>query len=294
MDRMAATAPTLAESVTGLARRLAAAGVDGAAGDARLLAMAALGIDRVGLHVDRDRPLTDSERTALDRLGDRRAAREPVSRIVGQREFWSLDFALSPATLDPRPDSETLVQAALDRVSDRSEALSILDLGTGSGCLLVALLSELPHARGVGVDLSADAAATARRNADRLGVGERARFVVSDWAGSLGARFDLVVCNPPYITEGDLAGLEPEVVKFDPAGALCGGADGLDAYRVLAPVLPGLLAENGWACLEVGLGQAESVMGLLGASGLVDLAALEDLNGRNRCVCGKKGLASRR
>lgn len=288
MEPTATIAPTLAESVTSLAKRLADAGVDSAAGDARLLAMAALGIDRVGLHVDRDRPLTGAERAALDRLGDRRVAREPVSRIIGHREFWSLDFVLSPATLDPRTDSETLVQAALDRIPDRTRPLSILDLGTGSGCLLIALLSELPNARGVGVDLSAEAAATARHNADRLGVGARAGFVVSDWAHALAGRFDLVVSNPPYIAQSELDGLAPEVTQFDPSAALLGGVDGLDAYRALAPMLPTLLSENGWIYLEIGLGQAESVMGLLGGAGLVELAAVEDLNGLKRCVCGKK------
>ena len=284
---MAAT-PTLNEAVTGLARRLGAAGVDDAAGDARLLATHALGIDRIGLHVDRDRRLTAAELAELERLGRRRATREPVSRILGHREFWSLDFALSPATLDPRPDSETLVQAALDRVGDRDRALTLLDLGTGSGCLLIALLTELPNARGIGIDVSVDAAATARRNAARLGVADRAGFLVGDWAAALGASFDLVVSNPPYIAEPEVAGLAPEVARFDPRAALIAGPDGLQAYRALAPALPALLNPDGWTVLEVGAGQASAVASLLAEAGLADLAAIRDLGGVKRCICGKK------
>ena len=283
-----ATTPTLNEAVTGLARRLGAAGVDDAAGDARLLATHALGIDRIGLHVDRDRRLTAAELAELERLGRRRATREPVSRILGHREFWSLDFALSPATLDPRPDSETLVQAALDRVEDRDRALTVLDLGTGSGCLLIALLAELPNARGIGIDVSVDAAATARRNAARLGVADRAGFLVGDWAAALGASFDLVVSNPPYIAEPEVAGLAPEVARFDPRAALIAGPDGLQAYRALAPALPALLNPDGWTVLEVGAGQASAVASLLAEAGLADLAAIRDLGGVKRCICGKK------
>ena len=282
------TIPTLTEAVTGLARRLGAAGVDDAAGDARLLATHALGIDRIGLHVDRDRRLTAAELAELERLGRRRATREPVSRILGHREFWSLEFALSPATLDPRPDSETLVQAALDRVEDRDRALTVLDLGTGSGCLLIALLAELPNARGIGIDVSVDAAATARRNAARLGVADRAGFLVGDWAAALGASFDLVVSNPPYIAEPEVAGLAPEVARFDPHAALIAGPDGLQAYRALAPALPALLNPDGWAVLEVGAGQASAVASLLAEAGLADLAAIRDLGGVKRCICGKK------
>ncbi len=288
MDQATTTAPTLAEAVVRLTRQLADAGVETAAGDARLLAAEALGVDRIALYVDRDRPLTPDECSALERLGGRRAAREPVSRILGHREFWSLDFALSPAVLDPRPDSETIVQAALDRLPHRDRPLTVLDLGTGSGCLLIALLSELPQARGIGVDVSAEAVTVARRNAGRLGVAGRAGFLVSEWASSLTARFDLVVCNPPYIARPERRRLAPEVARFDPKEALFGGADGLDAYRLLAPELPRLLNLGAWACLEVGVGQAESVTGLLGDAGLIDLAAIEDLNGLKRCVCGKK------
>ena len=282
------TDPTLAEAVAALGRRLGAAGIEGGAGDARLLASHVLGIDRVRLHVDRDRRLSATELAALGRAGGRRAAGEPVSRIVGRREFWSLSFELCPDTLDPRPDSETVVEAALERVPDRSRPLRLLDLGTGSGCLLIALLTELPRGWGVGVDISDRAAAMARRNAGRLGVGSRAAFLAADWGQALGGRFDLVVGNPPYIAGPEIAALAPEVARFDPLRALAGGADGLDAYRILAPALPGLLAPGGSAVLEVGAGQAADVASLLEDAGMVDLRIVADLAGVQRCVCGKK------
>ncbi len=284
------TAPTLAEAVIRLARDLDAAGIEGPLGDARLLAVHALAIDRTGLHTDRDRRLSMAELEALERLGSRRATGEPVSRIVGQREFWSLPFALSPATLDPRPDSETVVEAALERIPDRDRPLSVLDLGTGSGCLLVALLTELPRAWGVGIDASPDAAAIASGNADRLGVGDRSSFLAGDWGRALNGGFDLVVSNPPYIAETEIDTLAPDVARFDPRSALSGGADGLDAYRVLAPTLPGLLNPGGWAVLEVGDGQAAAIVSCLADAGLVSLGTADDLAGVKRCVLGRKWL----
>lgn len=282
------TAPTLAEAVTRLARHLDAAGVEGPLGDARLLAVHALGIDRIGLHIDRDRLLSAAETEALDQIGRQRAAGEPVSRIVGHREFWSLSFALSPAILDPRPDSETVVQAALDRLPDRDRPLAILDLGTGSGCLLISLLTELPRAWGVGVDASRDAVTMARRNAMRLGVGDRAAFLAGNWGRALEGAFDLLVCNPPYVAESEIDALAPEVARFDPRSALSGGADGLDVYRALAPSLPALLTPRGWVVLEVGAGQATAVTTYLADAGLVALETVNDLAGVPRCVCGKK------
>lgn len=287
-DQTTLTAPTLAEALARLSRRLDAAGVEGPMRDARLLAAHALDVDRIALHVDRDRRLSTCEQEALHRLGRRRAAGEPVSRIVGRREFWSLTFELSPATLDPRPDSETIVQAALDRLPDRDRPLSILDLGTGSGCLLIALLSERPRAWGVGVDVSRDAAATARRNAIRLGVADRAAFLVGDWGQALVGGFDLVVANPPYIAVPEFGALAPEVARFDPRRALVAGADGLDAYRALAPFLAGLLTAGGLAVLEVGAGQAPAVASILTHAGLAGLESIDDLAGVQRCVCGRK------
>ena len=287
-DQATLSAPTLAEALARLSRRLDDAGVEGPMRDARLLAAHALGIDRIALHVDRDRRLSTCEQDALNRLGRRRAAGEPVSRIVGRREFWSLEFELSPATLDPRPDSETIVRAALDRMPERDRPLSILDLGTGSGCLLIALLSERPRGWGVGVDVGRGAAATARRNAIRLGVGDRAAFLVGDWGQALAGGFDLVVVNPPYIARSEVDTLDPEVARFDPRLALVGGADGLDAYRALAPGLTSLLTAGGLAVLEVGAGQAPAVASILADAGLAELESIDDLAGVQRCVCGRK------
>lgn len=252
----------------------------------------ALGLDRSGLLIARDRLLTAAERTALDGLIARRCAREPVSRIVGRREFWSMDFVLSPATLDPRPDSETVVEAALASIGDRRAPLLLADLGTGTGCLLLALLSELPAARGVGVDRSALAADTARANATRLGLAERAGFVVGDWSAALAGGFDLVVSNPPYLATAEMADLAPEVGRFDPALALDGGGDGLAAYRAIAADLDRLLAPGGRVVLEVGQGQAPAVSALLDGAGLSGIAVRPDLAGIERAVCGQKKIGN--
>jgi release factor glutamine methyltransferase len=216
----------------------------------------------------------------------RRAGHEPVSRILGHREFWSLDFALGPATLDPRPDSETLVEAALAACPDRP--LRVLDLGTGTGCLLLAVLHDRPAAFGLGVDRSEAAAGTARANARALGLADRAAFLVGDWATALDARFDLILSNPPYIPEAEIAALDPEVRDHDPHLALSGGADGLDAYRDLAVALPGLLVPGGTAVVELGIGQAADVAALFRAAGLDITATPHDLAGIPRCLVAKK------
>ncbi|NNG02730.1 MAG: peptide chain release factor N(5)-glutamine methyltransferase [Inquilinus sp.] len=268
-------------------RRLAAAGVEDPAADSRLLVMRALDLDRAGLLMDRDRRLTGAERERLDRLLARREGREPIARILGEREFWSLPFRVTPATLDPRPDSETVVEMALARAGEADRPLRVLDLGTGSGCLLLAVLSERPAAWGLGVDIDPAAAAVARENAGRLGLSGRAAFVAGDWSAALAGQFDLVLANPPYIAEGEIAGLAPEVALHEPRRALAGGADGLDAYRTLAGLIPGLLAADGWAVLEVSQGQAATVATLLGRAGLSDLAVGADLSGVDRCVAGK-------
>lgn len=284
--------PTLSALQAAAAAALAAAGVEDARTDARLLAQHAFGLDRGQLLAARDRPASDAERERLAGLIERRKAREPVSRILGMREFWSLDFVLSPATLDPRPDSETVVEAALALVDDRRAPLRVLDLGTGTGCLLLALLSELPAAFGVGVDRSPEAAATARQNAVRLGLSGRAGFVVADWATALAGGFDLVVSNPPYIAADEMAGLAPEVARFDPVLALLGGADGLDAYRAITADLGRLLAPGGWAVLEVGQGQDAAVADLLARAGLVRGGVRPDLAGVPRAVFGQKKIGN--
>lgn len=265
-------------------RVLAAAGLDEPALEARALAAAVLGIGREAMLADPEHAVSPRARRAFWNALHRRAAREPLARIVGEKEFWSLPFLLGPDTLIPRPDSETVVEAALGLVPDPDARLSILDLGTGSGCLLLALLAELPSARGLAVDCSPGAVAVAAANAERLGLAARARFRVAEWGAGLNGPFDVIVANPPYIPEGERTRLGPEVRNHEPPAALFAGADGLDAYRALAPALARLLAPSGVAVVEVGAGQAEDVKRLLGAEGLVPGAPYPDLAGHPRAL----------
>ncbi len=218
----------------------------------------------------------------------RRVNREPLAQIVGHREFWSLDFIVTHDTLTPRPDSETIVAAALALADGRDRAVQILDFGTGTGCLLLSLLHEWPQARGVGVDCSAAALDVARRNAASLGLSNRAQFIRGAWGAGLRGSFHVIVANPPYIAEAELPGLAPEL-GFEPLGALSGGHDGLDAYRALAGDIARLLATDGVAVLEVGQGQAESVEAILRASGLTIGPRQRDLAGIERGVTARKG-----
>ena len=259
-----------------------------ASADARLLLAAALETTRLEIAVAPERALSPAEEGRFRRYVERRAAGEPASRILGRREFWSLEFEIAPAVLDPRPDTETVVEAALEAVGERDRPLELLDLGVGSGCILLALLSELPNARGLGIDRSEAAAQIARRNARRLGLAERSRFVVTDWGSPLACRFDVVVSNPPYIPRGHVARLAPEVARHDPMAALDGGVDGLDAYRSLAATLPGLLKPGGAAAMEIGPEQGPAVILLLEAAGLELRATRLDLAGRLRCLVAGK------
>ncbi len=268
---------TAGEALRYGAALLEAAGVGNPRLDARLLLGHAAGLPREALLRE---PLQDIDPTPYRALLARRAAREPLALILGRQEFWSLDFKVSPATLIPRADSETLIEAALAAMPDRSRVRSILDLGTGTGCLLLAALTEFPSAWGLGVDRSMDAAALASRNARALGLAARAAFICGDWADAVSGRFDLVLSNPPYIPSADIAGLMPEVAKYEPGGALDGGNDGLDAYRRILAALPGLLAPDGIAVLELGVGQAGPVSAL--AAGAVTFRA--DLGGICRAL----------
>lgn len=269
--------------------RLNRAGVDNARLDARILLAQALGIDSMAVFSYPERRLSEQEWAAVQDFAHRREQREPVSHIIGRREFWSLTFKVTPATLDPRPDTETLVQALLDRVSDRAASLSIVDFGTGSGCILLALLSELPNARGLGIDQSADALAVAADNARALGLDGRVEFRLGDWGAGLSGPFDLIVSNPPYIPAADMAGLEPEVTRYEPQTALVGGVDGLDCYRALAPDIARLLAPRGWAGLEFGQGQAADVSAIMAAAGLKTEEVRADLAAIDRCVILSSG-----
>jgi release factor glutamine methyltransferase len=259
------------------AERLRQQGIDNPRLEARLLLAHALGVTQEA--VLRDRHLQVNA-PGYDALIARRALHEPLALILGRREFWSLDFLVSADTLIPRGDSETLIEAALAAFPDRAVMRRVLDLGTGTGCLLLAALQEFPQAFGVGIDRVPAAAELARRNAAALGFASRTAFLVADWAEPVaGARFDLVLSNPPYIPTADLAGLMPEVAIHEPATALDGGADGLDAYRRIVAALGSLLAPGGVAILELGIGQAQSVPASAAANGFaadlrMDLAGI--------------------
>ncbi|TFL17880.1 peptide chain release factor N(5)-glutamine methyltransferase [Jannaschia formosa] len=217
----------------------------------------------------------------LDEAVARRAAREPVSHILGRRAFWAHEFEVTPDVLDPRPETETLVEAALE-----GELTTVLDLGTGSGCILLSLLAARPEAQGLGTDISEAALAVARRNAEALGLAARATFRRADWLSGIDGAFDLIVSNPPYIAAAEMAGLSPEVLR-EPHAALTPGGDGLDAYRVIARDAPARLAPGGRLMVEIGPTQADPVQDLFRQAGLADLRVQTDLDGRNRVVCGK-------
>ena len=285
----AQTGATIESCLAEATARLQAAEVDNPRREARLLLAHATGLDQAALIGHPDRPVAERQRF-LD-LVERRARREPLAQILGQREFWSLAFRVTADTLDPRPESESLVEAALVAVADRrNDKLSILDLGTGTGCLLLAILSELPQARGVGVDISPEAIAVAQDNAWRLSMQTRTRFLVSNWADAIDATFDLVISNPPYIARDDIERLQPEVALYEPRLALDGGADGMVSYRDLCRALPRLIRMGGHAAVEVGDGQWEAVAALFRAAHLHVHAPVTDLSGTRRgVVCTPAG-----
>lgn len=260
------------------AARLAQASIDNPALEARLLLAHALGVDRT-VYLDRRNTV---DPTRFESLLTRRLAHEPLAFITGTQGFWTLDLAVSPDTLIPRADSETLILAAKDHCT--SPPRTILDLGTGTGALLLAALVEFPAAFGVGVDISPGAAKLAARNAQATGLADRTAFVCGRWDTALASRFDLVLSNPPYIATHDIAGLMPEVAQFEPATALDGGADGLDGYRALMTFLPRILAPDGVAILELGAGQAPQVVDLAIQAGLASVALKADLGGIPRAA----------
>lgn len=278
---------TLAGAIAAAAARLTAAGIEESRREARLLVCRQLGVGPEQLLSHPERRLDAGDTARIEAAIARRAAREPVSRILGEREFWSLPFALNAATLDPRADSETLIGAVLAELGGRSAPLRLLDLGTGTGCLLLALLSELPQAEGLGIDASAEAVALAAENARRLGLAGRAGFRCHDWDAGLaplGAAWDVILSNPPYIASEEIGELAPEVAAYDPRLALDGGPDGLAAYRSLVPAAAEVIAERGLIALEIGEGQASAVESLLRAAGFRPLRRARDLAGRERCL----------
>jgi release factor glutamine methyltransferase len=270
-----------------IAARLGAAGIEDARSEAWLLLAAATGRERAALIAGGPERLGAEQQARLGELIRRRRAREPVAYILGDKEFWSLRFEVGPGVLIPRPETETVVEAVLAQLPDRARALRLLDLGVGSGCLLLALLSELPHATGLGVDDSAAALAVAGRNAERLGLAARADFRQGRWGEGLQEAFDVIVSNPPYVAEGEWDHLAPEIRGFEPRAALVAGPDGLAAYRALAPDCARLLARGGLCALEVGFGQGDAVAGLLAAQGLIAIERRRDLAGIERCLLAR-------
>lgn len=279
-----AAGTTRAAAIAELRRRFGAAGIDTPALDARVLAAAALGVEPAALIAHPEATLDGTAAARLRDHGRRRLLREPVSRILGTAEFWGLPFRLSPGTLVPRPDTEALVSAALALLPDSGAALRLLDLGTGSGCILVALLHERPAATGLGIDRDLSALATARENAEVNGVGPRACFALSEWDEAVAGRFDLVVSNPPYIPKAEIAQLDPEVSRHDPEAALDGGQDGLDSVRVVLRAAARLLAPDGHAVVEFGHDQADLVAALAREDGLNPVEIVRDMAGHQRAV----------
>ncbi|MBR0954982.1 peptide chain release factor N(5)-glutamine methyltransferase [Bradyrhizobium canariense] len=274
-----------------LAAQLRSAQLDEAELDARILLGAALGLDLTGLVAQAARLLTETEASRLAQYAGRRIAGEPVARILGTREFWGLPFRLSEATLVPRPDTETVVELALEIFRERqaSHQIRIADIGTGSGAILLALLHEIPGAFGVGTDLSLTALKTARDNAAALGLADRASFVACSYAAALRGPFDLVVSNPPYIPSAEIPKLSIEVREHDPHLALDGGNDGYDAYRALIPQATERLAPGGALIVEAGQGQARNIETLMTAAALVvDRPPRTDLAGILRAVSARK------
>jgi release factor glutamine methyltransferase len=268
--------------------RLEAAGIDSPVIDARLLLEAAAGASRADILTDPRRPLSAAQTRTLEDYLARRERREPVSHILGVKGFWKIMLQVTPDVLTPRPDTEAILDAVLPRFEEQ-QAFKLLDLGVGSGAILLAILAERPRATGLGVDVSDEAIAVARENAARLGLSQRAAFLHGDWTTGLAdADFDLVVSNPPYIASGEIAGLAPEVRDHEPRLALDGGPDGLDAYRALAPEILRVLKPGGHFALELGVGQRQAVEALLAGAGAVELGIGLDLAGRERVLSGAK------
>ncbi|WP_262693013.1 peptide chain release factor N(5)-glutamine methyltransferase [Kordiimonas aestuarii] len=258
--------------------------------DAEILLSHALGWPPLRVYSDRDHVLDVKALATLAGMQARRLAGEPVAYIIGVQEFWGLEFTVGMDTLIPRADTETLVEAALASLKG-GHASKILDLGTGTGCILLSLLSELPDATGVGSDVSEGAVSLARQNADRLGLATRARFTMSDWFSEIMAPeggFHAVVSNPPYIPAGDISDLMTDVRDFEPMSALDGGADGLDPYRLITRDAPTFLADGGLLAVEVGVGQADDVMAMFERAGFAKVRSYTDLAGIVRVVSGKK------
>ena len=275
---------TLAAALRRASKDLALAGIPEAATDARALASAAANLSREEMLREPEAPLPPAALRRFREAVARRARREPVARILGEREFRSLPFRIGPATLDPRPDSEAVVEAALERIVDPVRPLRVLDLGTGSGCLLLSLLHALPGACGIGTDIDREACRVAAINAEAIGVSSRALFVAGDWTRHIASRFDVVVSNPPYVPSDEIENLALEVRDHDPRVAIDGGADGLEAYRAIAPEVGRQLSADGFCVMEIGPAQAAAVTAIFADAGLEARKMRRDLAGRPRAL----------
>jgi len=278
---MTATVGTALQAAVG---RLYAAGIDTARLDARLLLGDVLQLEPADLVAHPERPLAGPEGERFRELIERRCRHQPVSQLLARREFWGLTFRVTADTLIPRPETEVVVEQALAGIADRGQAVRILDLGTGTGCLLLTLLHELPQATGLAIDRSPGALAVARANAEALGLAGRAEFRLGNWTEGLTETFHLIVSNPPYISTTDMDRLVPEVARHEPHLALHGGRDGLDCYRAIAGGLAGVLRPDGRLLLEIGADQSDSVPAVFAAAGLACTARHNDLAGLPRCL----------
>lgn len=269
-------------------QQLTASGIASALLDADLLMAHILHTSRESVIAYPERQLTPSQAEQFQVLLARRLAREPMAHLLGKREFWGREFIVTRDTLDPRPDSETLIDAVLNLYQDRNKILNILDFGSGTGCLLLTLLAEFPQSSGLAVDISPAALEVVKRNAAKLGLAKRCQYVVSSWGREVAGSFDLIVSNPPYIPYHEIAGLEPEVALYEPGVALDGGETGLECYQQLAPYISSLLSENGYAALEIGAGQQTEVRNIMEQAGLRPVSSHKDLAGIIRCLVFSK------
>ncbi|GGF71495.1 release factor glutamine methyltransferase [Terasakiella brassicae] len=281
---------TIAYAIQMVCNRFEKVGIENARFEARLLLCHVLGVETQILIGYPERDISQDDMDCLEALIKRREGREPMSHILGEREFWSLPFKVTKDTLTPRPDSETLIEAVLHHIPDMMRNLRVLDLGTGTGCLLLSVLSEYQQASGLGVDISPAALEVAKENARNLGLETHSDFQLGNWGAGISEKFDLILSNPPYIALSDKEMLAPEVVQFEPDSALFAGPDGLDDYRKLALALVDVLREDGLAVLEIGINQGDAVSELMENAGLCVLERPKDLSGIERCVIIRKKL----
>ncbi len=276
------------DALEAAARALEGAGIEGAKAEARLLAASVMGLTPAQIFSRDDTELSDADAAQFDAVIRRRVAGEPAAYITGVREFWSLTFKVTPATLIPRPDTESVIDLAVQLFADRGAPRQVLDIGTGSGCLVLALLDTYPDARGIGTDISARAISVASENAMTLGLSDRVAMVEGAWSAQQAGPFDLIVSNPPYIPRHDIENLDVTVRDFEPLSALDGGGDGLDAYRHVLAEAFDIMTDDGWVVLEVGIDQADTVTEIARNLGLLAGPRQRDIAGINRALAFHK------